>query len=147
MNCEQQDWIDSYLFNELEGEERKEFEVKYANDEAFRMEVDLQVEVFAGINDYYIAQAKRPKATPQKTLAMPKFSWAIAAAIAFLLIAQVAIMNMQPNTNIRANNTIKLPVKMKKINISNGDDYEKVQPVSPKYPKYTIFTFIDLKLG
>ena len=58
MNCEQQEWTDRYLFGELEGEERRRFEAKFATDQAFRADVELQAEIMVGINSYAAAEPK-----------------------------------------------------------------------------------------
>lgn len=86
MNCEQQEWIDSYLFGELEGEERLRFEAKFASDEVFRAEVELQAEIVVGINSYSAALPEVSTPKPAPKLVWIKRHWAKAAAIIIFLI-------------------------------------------------------------
>jgi len=128
MNCEQQEWIDRYLFGELEGEERQRFEAKYATDEIFRVEVDLQAEIMVGIKTYVATNTNVVALHSGSKLLRIKRSLSVAATVALVIMAG---MMFQPNdthtpvTNARA------------VNLSLNDaDYEKPGLFREKIKKY-----------
>jgi len=87
MNCEQQEWTDRYLFGELEGEERRRFEAKFATDQGFRAEVELQAEIIVGINSYTAAKPKVVPLRPTSKFACIKPILRVAAMVAFFTLA------------------------------------------------------------
>ena len=92
MNCEQQDWIDLYLFGELEGEELLRFERKMQEDADFREEVHLQGDIFLGIRSYCAAKSDAGK-SKIVNLSFRKVWVSIAAAVIFVSMLSVLLQN------------------------------------------------------
>jgi len=85
-NCEKQEWIDSYLFGELEGEERAHFEALMQTDADFCKEVNLQSMIMVGVCTYE-KSAKTAKSSVFKVRSLVKrYSVAAAAVFAALLL-------------------------------------------------------------
>jgi len=100
MNCEQQEWIDLYLFGELEGNDLLRFEAKMQEDADFREDVHLQEEIFLGIRTYHAAKPK----TAAAKIVSPSFRkvWmGVAAAVMFVSMLSL----MHGNLDIRHGNT------------------------------------------
>ncbi len=143
MNCDQQEWIDSYLFGELEGAERRQFEAKYATDEAFRAEVDLQAEIMVGVNSYC---ASKPTVHRPKVVSMSntKKIWlSIAAAIALAFMVQVTINTAIPP----ASQIVEQQINKSAAKQDNMNDFEKPEPVRPPYPIYSNLLYVALSFA
>ena len=123
MNCEQQEWIDLYLFGELEGEELLRFEVKMQEDADFRKDVHLQEEIFLGIRSYHAP--KQQKQTAKIVRYSFRKVWAgVAAALVFVSI--VSLMT-QGNLNTQHEN------KQYAYNNYYSKDVGVVAPFKDKY--------------
>jgi len=125
-NCEQQEWIDRYLFGELEGEERRRFEAKYATEEAFRTEVDLQAQIMVSINSY---SATHPEVVPMRfgsKLLRMKHRVRVAATVALVIMAGMMFQPNDTHTQVADARTISL----------NDEDYEKPGLFREKVTKY-----------
>ncbi len=121
MNCEQQEWIDLYLFGELEGEDLLRFEAKMQEDEDFREDLRLQAEIFLGISTYHAAKSKTPTKVVKHSF---KRVWmGIAAAIVFASMLGL----MHNNFNIQQQN----------IRYAHNDyhmmDYGIIKPFKDKF--------------
>jgi len=143
MNCERQEWIDSYLFGELEGQERRRFETQYATDEAFRAEVDLQAEIMVGINSYC---SDEEKIQPTKIISMQnirKIFIATAAAIAFFLMVQITLTNISTPQQMIAQQTANETRVIK----DNLNDFEETKPIRPRHPIYLRLAYVALSFS
>lgn len=143
MNCDQQEWIDSYLFGELEGAERQRFEEKYATDEAFRAEVDLQAEIMVGVNSYC---ANKPAVHRPRVVTMSNIKkiWlGIAAAIALTFMVQVTINTAVPS----ASQIVEQQVNKSATKQDDMNDFEKPEPVRPPYPIYSNILYVALSFA
>lgn len=101
MNCEQQEWIDLYLFGELKGEDLLCFEKKMHEDADFREDVHLQEEIFLGIRSYHAAKPKKATAKVVN-LSFRKVWTGVAAALVF--VSMLSLM-MEINLNTQNENT------------------------------------------
>lgn len=124
MNCEQQEWIDSYLFGELKGEERLRFEAKFATDKAFRAEVELQAEIMVGINSYNAARPQVSMPKPNPKLVWIKRHWAKAAAIIiFLIVAKTTFQSdtiqLTEKNNIAKHNSSLIKSKAETFHVNS----------------------------
>lgn len=99
-HCNQQEWIDKFLLCELEDEELQRFELKYANDQTFRAEVDLQAEVLVSINNYCATQSIVDTPVPTPKLVWLKHGLRAAAMIALVAMAGLMFQNTEDNTPI-----------------------------------------------
>lgn len=93
MNCEQQEWIDLYLFGELEGEELLRFEAKMQEDADFREDIQMQKEIFLGIRSYHAAKSKKA-ATKVVSFSFRKVWTGVAAALVFVSIVTLTMQGM-----------------------------------------------------
>lgn len=120
MNYEQQEWIDRYLFGELKGEERRRFEAKFAIDQAFRADVELQAEIMVSINSY---TASKPKAVPLPTtskLVWIKYGLRVAAMVALVILAGLTFQITNQMRNTLLANHIEM------INNYNLTDFQRI---------------------
>lgn len=92
MNFEQQEWIDSYLFGELEGEELLRFEAKMQEETNFREDVRLQKDMLSGIHSYFAAKPEVIKPRSDSKLVWIRRSLRVAAAIV-LIVAVSAVFS------------------------------------------------------
>ncbi len=133
-NCEKQEWIDNYLFGELEGQERRDFERLMEHDVDFCMEVNLQAEIMLGVCTYREAkQSAKAKLMPRKTITAFKRYWMTAAAVlaAFLLLEPTEPQHIQTTPQIT----------------DNRDYYQKVMPYQLPFPAYRSRGYTELALN
>jgi len=118
-NCEKQEWIDSYLFGHLEGEERRTFELLMEQDADFRLEVNLQAEIMVGVCTYRQSkQAAKQSIVSHKTIVAFKRYCITAAAViaAFIMFnATSEAVTKDNNSEVAYNNSdsqIVMPYKI-----------------------------------
>jgi len=122
MNCEQQEWIDLYLFGELEGEELLRFEEKMQEDVDFREDVRLQEEIFLGIRSYHTA---KQKAQPKVVNLSFRKIWRGAAAV--LVFVSMLNLMMQNHLDTQQGNTEYA------YNEYHLKDYGVIEPFKDKF--------------
>lgn len=123
-SCEKQEWIDSYLFGELEGEERVCFEALMQADADFRKEVNLQSMIMVGVCTYQ-PKAKAAKTRINKIRTFKRYVVATAAVVLAFLLFKPSVENNNQQIAL-ANNSSK----------PKYAEYQKVLPFLDKFPVY-----------
>ena len=124
-SCEKQEWIDNYLFGELEGEERICFEALMQADVDFRKEVNLQSMIMVGVCTYK-PTAKLAKTRISKIRRFKRYVVATAAVILAFLLFKPSVENNNQQIAL-ANNSSK----------PKYVEYQKVLPyIGRKFPIY-----------
>lgn len=123
-NCEKQEWIDSYLFGQLEGEERRNFELLMKEDADFRLEVNLQAEIMVGVCTYRQSkQVAKQGIISRKTIqAFKRYCITVAAVVAAFIMFN---STSEPATKDKGNEIAY-----------NNSDSQVVMPYKIPFPKY-----------